>query len=120
MSDDITTRAGDTAPESGLRGRVPIAAFTADAESQAALQQGLLGASAEGIVVQRASIRGAIAALRTSPAPRVLVVDITGEEQPLTALASLSEVVEPDVCVLAIGDRQDVNLYRQLTRGLGV
>jgi pilus assembly protein CpaE len=48
------------------------------------------------------------------------VVDISGDEQPMSALTALSEVVEPDVRVLVIGDRQDVDLYRQLTRTLGV
>lgn len=38
----------------------------------------------------------------------------------MSALTALSEVVEPDVRVLVIGERQDVNLYRQLTRSLGV
>jgi GNAT superfamily N-acetyltransferase len=35
--------------------------------------------------------------------PRVLVVDISGEEQPLSALSELAHVVEPDVCVLVVG-----------------
>jgi pilus assembly protein CpaE len=58
--------------------------------------------------------------MKKTPSPRVLVVDISGDEQPMSALTALSEVVEPDVRVLVIGDRQDVDLYRQLTRTLGV
>jgi pilus assembly protein CpaE len=54
------------------------------------------------------------------PSPRTLIVDISGVEQPLTALDRLSEVVEPDIRVLLIGDRDDANFYRQVTRGLGV
>jgi pilus assembly protein CpaE len=50
----------------------------------------------------------------------VLIVDISGTDQPLAALGELSDVVEPDVRVLVIGDRDDLNFYRQITRGLGV
>jgi pilus assembly protein CpaE len=51
--------------------------------------------------------------------PEVLIVDVTGENHALTALGDLSEVVEPTVRVLVIGDRDDVEFYRYLTRRLG-
>jgi pilus assembly protein CpaE len=50
----------------------------------------------------------------------VLIVDIAGEDQPLHALAELSDVVEPGVRVLVIGDTDDVDFYRHITRGMGV
>src|SRR5258708_30464527 len=59
-------------------------------------------------------------ALRNRSTPHVLIVDISGEEQPLSALGELSEVVEPDVRVLAIGDGDDLSFYRQITHVLGV
>jgi len=121
MPDDVAVHAAATAePVSGRGGRPGVIAFIADAESEAVLRQGLEGASPDGIEVYRSNGRGAIAALRRMPSPRVLIVDIAGEEQPLSVLGALSEVVEPDIRVLVIGDRQDMTLYRQLTRGLGV
>ena len=42
----------------------------------------------------------------------MLLVDISGEEQPLSALSELSHVVEPDVCVLVVGE--DKQLVRTL------
>ena len=50
----------------------------------------------------------------------MLIVDVSGEDQPLSALGELSDVVEPDVRVLVVGDREDLNFYRQMTHGLGV
>jgi pilus assembly protein CpaE len=97
-----------------------VLAFIADAESEAVLRQGLEKVAPEGLEVLRGNGRAAVAALRKMPSPRVLIVDITGEEQPLSLLGALSEVVEPDIRVLVVGDRQDMTLYRQLTRGLGV
>ena len=47
------------------------------------------------------------------------MVDVSGEDQPLTALGDLAHVVEPDVCVLVIGETNNVDFYREVTRGLG-
>ena len=122
MPDDVGARAPAAAADASVSGRSRPAfvAFIADAESEATLRQGLQDVLPEGLTIHRGNGRAAVAALRKMPTPRVLVVDVAGEEQPLSVLASLSEVVEPDVRVLVVGDRQDVNLYRQLTRGLGV
>jgi pilus assembly protein CpaE len=107
-------------PNAGRGGRIPVVAFIADPESEAVLRQGLEPVTPDGLDVRRGNGRTAIAALRKMPSPRVLIVDIAGEEQPLSLLGALSEVVEPDIRVLVVGDRQDMTLYRQLTRGLGV
>lgn len=109
-----------SAAVSGRSGRVQVLAFVTDAESETVLRLGLLAVGSEEIVVHRGNSRSAVASMRKMSTPRVLVVDISGDEQPMSALIALSEVVEPDVRVLVIGDRQDVDLYRQLTRTLGV
>jgi pilus assembly protein CpaE len=69
--------------------------------------------------VRRGGIRAAIASMRKGITPSVLVVDISDEDQPLSALARLADVVEPDVCVLVIGEVDSVDFYRQVTRNLG-
>lgn len=101
-------------------GRIQVLAFVTDAETEAVLRRGLLGVGPEDFIVQRGNSRNAIAAMKKLPSPRVLLVDISGDEQPMSTLIALSDVVEPAVRVLVIGDRQDVDLYRQLTRTLGV
>lgn len=100
--------------------RAPLVAFVASQETEAALRDGLLEAMPQGFDIRRANLRAAMAALQKMPTPRTLIVDVSGEAQPLSALGELSEVVEPDVHVLVIGDREDLNFYRQVTRGLGV
>jgi pilus assembly protein CpaE len=94
-------------------------AFAADAETEAALRQGLsetVGADAE---FRRAGVTQAIAFLRSQPSPRALVVDLSGHPQPFAALEDLATVVEPDARVLVVGDRQDLGFYRHVTRGIG-
>lgn len=123
MPDDVALQVAQAPAQPaalGRSGRTQVLAFVVDAETEAVLRLGLLAAAQEDIIVQRGDSRSAIAAMSKMPTPRVLVVDISGDEQPMSTLTALSEVVEPDVRVLVIGDRQDVDLYRQLTRNMGV
>lgn len=98
--------------------RPPLVAYVADAASEAALREGLSEILPGEFVVHRMGCAHAIAHLRRNPSPKVLIADISGEEQPINALVALADAVEPDVKVLLIGDRQDINFYRQVTRGL--
>lgn len=93
--------------------------FVTDAQSEAALREGLSDALPEGIEIRRGGVRAAISAQQRMATPHVLVVDVSGEEQPLSVLARLSEVVEPETCVLVIGEGSDLALYRDVTRELG-
>lgn len=99
--------------------RTSLIAFVTEARSEETLRDGLTEASAEDLDIRRGGIRAAIAAMQKHATPKVLVVDVSGEEQPLTALGDLSNVVEPDVCVLVIGEINHVDFYREVTRGLG-
>jgi pilus assembly protein CpaE len=100
--------------------RPRLVAFVGSQETETALREGLADAMPQGFEIRRATLRAAMAALQKMPTPHTLIVDVSGEDQPLSALGELSDVVEPDVRVLVIGDRDDLNFYRQVTRGLGV
>ena len=100
--------------------RQDVVAFVTDADTESVLRDGLSDVVPRGVTFHRGSIRGAIEILRETPTPRILVVDVSGEPRPLTALEMLSDVVEPDVHVLLIGEFNDVNFYRHATRILGV
>ena len=104
----------------GWQDRPTFIAFVSDAKSEMVIREALAEAMPEGLDVRRGDLRAAITALRKISTPNLLLVDVSGEEHPLSVLQDLSEVVEPNVRVLVIGDRQDVNFYRQLTQGLGV
>ncbi len=64
--------------------------------------------------VRRGGIRDAIAQLGESRSPRLLVVDISDRDLPLSDINELAEVCEPGVRVIAVGDRNDVGLFRDL------
>jgi pilus assembly protein CpaE len=107
-------------PEAARSNRPAVLAFAADAESEAVLRDALSAEQGEGVDVRRGDLDDAAKVLRRTISPHVLVIDISGNAQPITALAELSQLVEPDVRVLAIGDKEDISLYRGLTHGLGV
>ncbi len=114
--------AAEEAPRRQLstRHRRPVlCAFVTDAVSEQALCDGLADVVRGGVDVRRGGIRAAIAAMRKGTTPGVLIVDISDEEQPLTALAQLADVVEPDVSVLVIGEVDSIDFYREITRRLG-
>lgn len=116
----LSAPAAPRTPDPARNDRPAAIAYVADGQCDAALRDGLADVLAEPIELRRGGIRAAIAAQQKSPNPRVLVVDISAEQEPLRVLHNLSLVVEPDTCVLAIGEVNDLALYREITHGLGV
>ncbi|MBP6986446.1 MAG: P-loop NTPase [Alphaproteobacteria bacterium] len=68
---------------------------------------------------QQANIKSAITYLQHNSSPKLLLVDITGSEFPITDMKALADVCEPGVIVIAIGERNDVGVFRDLVK-LGV
>lgn len=65
--------------------------------------------------VARGSIDAAISHLaKVEKSPQRLIVDISGEDQPLRALDRLAEACDPSVQVYVLGESNDVTLYRSL------
>jgi pilus assembly protein CpaE len=117
MSIEEARRGGD--PTATRYDRPSFIGFIADARSEEALRDGLANVVTEQLDCRRGGIRAAIAAMQKQATPRVLLVDVSGEEQPLSALGELAHVVEPDVCVLVIGEVSHMDFYREVTRGMG-
>src|SRR3954471_24793780 len=92
-------------------GRMPLMAFV-DGETERVLQECsvLLGRC----VIMRGGIAKAIEFLSEQRSPHLLMVDISGIDLPLSQIQMLSEVCEPGTNVVALGDHNDVGLYRDL------
>jgi pilus assembly protein CpaE len=65
------------------------------------------------------TVNTAIKALDGTRCPNVLVVDLSGVEFELAAMEALANVCEPNVRVIAVGERNDIFLYRRL-KSVGV
>jgi pilus assembly protein CpaE len=72
----------------------------ADGRSNATIVEGGIGA--------------AIALLADGATPDLLIIDIGDAEDPITRLGALAEVCPPEATVVAIGDKNDLALYRDL------
>lgn len=94
-------------------------AFVEDEATETALRGGLTEITG-GLQLRRGGIRAATKTLEREATPRVLLVDISGQEDPVGALEGLAAVCTPDVQVLVVGEQADIGFYRQLTRELGV
>lgn len=105
----------------GTRGeRLPFAAFVQDAESLNVIRAAFAPAFPTGLSLHQISFAETIACLGGIDTPRTVLVDIAGEEQPLTAIHRLESVVDTGTRVLIIGDQRSVTFYRSLTRTFGV
>src|ERR1700757_1122405 len=92
-------------------GRLPLMAFV-DAETERVLQEAsvMLGRC----VIMRGGIVKAIEYLSEQRSPHLLLVDVSGIDLPLSQIQILADVCEPGTNVVAIGDHNDVGLYRDL------
>ncbi|HEV2676358.1 MAG TPA: AAA family ATPase [Aliidongia sp.] len=99
--------------------RESFAAFLADDASVQQVRQCIAEMGLPPSCVHRGDISTAINYLEKVRSPRALMVDIAGAEPALTKIQHLADVCEPGVSVVAVGDRNDVGLYRDLL-GVGI
>jgi pilus assembly protein CpaE len=95
-------------------GRLPLVAFVADAKTEAALRECLPQSPETPHVVMRGGIAKAIQHLAGERSPLTLIVDLSGVDLPVARIHDLADVCEPRVTVIALGDHNDVELYRDL------
>ena len=94
-------------------------AFVSDAATELAVREGMAAVMPGLVECRGGGVRAAIVAMGEMPTPRLLIVDLSGEENPLSTLEQLSDVVEPHVSVLVIGEVSSLEFYREVTRGFG-
>ncbi len=100
---------------SGMSGnRDPFAAFICDDTALDTLRPVVaeLGWAPEKCA--KGGLRNAIQSLSVTSSPNILVVDLSECSDPLTEINALAEVCEPGTVVIAIGQVNDVRLYRDL------
>jgi len=88
-------------------------AFVADADSERTIKSCIDDQSVDGTVA-RGGIAKAIEHLAAARSPDTLIVDISGVDMPVSLVQILADECEPGVTVIAIGDRDEVGLYRDL------
>jgi pilus assembly protein CpaE len=95
-------------------GRPPFLAFVADAETDRLLRECMTQLALAQGTVMRGGIAKAVEYLGQHRSPHILIVDISGIDLPVSRINELAEVCEPGVAVVAIGNRNEIGLYRDL------
>jgi pilus assembly protein CpaE len=62
----------------------------------------------------KGGLRNAVQSLSVSSSPQILLVDLSESGDPINDINSLAEVCEPGTVVIAVGQVNDVRLYRDL------
>ena len=95
-------------------GRAPLLAFVSDGATEKAVRECLAQLSLASGMILRGGIAKAIETLGAERSPNILIVDISDVDLPISQVNALAEVCEPGVTVLAIGNRNEIGLYRDL------
>src|SRR5690242_3167309 len=94
--------------------RARLMAFVLDPQSEASLRLCLSQQPIADAIIKRGGIAKAIRYLGAGRSPETIIVDISGAEMPSSQVHDLAELCEPGVMVIAIGDHNDIGLYRDL------
>ena len=101
--------------KSGLPGnRDPFAAYICDDNALDVLRPVVIEMGWPPEKCNKGGLRNAIQSLSVSASPAILVVDLSESGDPLNDINALAEVCEPGTVVIAIGQVNDVRLYRDL------
>jgi pilus assembly protein CpaE len=94
--------------------RDPFTAFICDEASLDVLRPVIIEMGWQPEKCNKGGLRNAVQALSISASPNILLVDLSESGDPLNDINALAEVCEPGTVVIAIGQVNDVRLYRDL------
>ncbi|MCY1672387.1 pilus assembly protein CpaE [Novosphingobium sp. SL115] len=94
--------------------RDPFAAFMCDETSLDTLRPVIADMGWPSEKCHRGGLRNAIQSLSVTASPNILMVDLSESGDPLHDINALAEVCEPGTVVIAVGQVNDVRLYRDL------
>jgi pilus assembly protein CpaE len=108
------TTAIATAEQASTEPREQFLAFVADEETYAVVDQVVGELMLPQASIRQGTVADAVKHLSEQRSPKLLVVDLSDSELPLSDINSLADVCEPGVTVLALGARNDCGLFRDL------
>ncbi len=108
------------APAPVAANREKFIGFARDEESANTLREALAGYLPNNNLVHMVDFRSSLTILAAMTTPEIILVDLSGEDQPMNAMMDLADVVEPGTIVLAIGKIHTVSFYRTVTKGMGI
>ena len=97
-----------------LGNREPFSAYICDEAALDALRPVVIEMGWQPEKCNKGGLRNAIQSLSIAASPAILMVDLSESGDPLNDINALAEVCEPGTVVIAVGQVNDVRLYRDL------
>lgn len=97
-----------------LGNREPFSAYICDEGALDALRPVVIEMGWQPEKCNKGGLRNAIQSLSIAASPAILMVDLSESGDPLNDINALAEVCEPGTVVIAVGQVNDVRLYRDL------
>ena len=97
-----------------LGNRDPFAAYVCDDATLDQLRPAIIEMGWPPEKCNKGGLRNAIQSLSIAASPAILLVDLSESGDPLNDINALAEVCEPGTIVIAVGQVNDVRLYRDL------
>ena len=94
--------------------RDPFAAFICDESALDVLRPVIIEMGWQPEKCNKGGLRNAVQSLSVAASPAILMVDLSESGDPLNDINALAEVCEPGTVVIAVGQVNDVRLYRDL------
>jgi len=94
--------------------RDPFAAYICDEAALDALRPVVVEMGWQPEKCHKGGLRNAVQSLSITASPNILMVDLSESGDPLNDINALAEVCEPGTVVIAVGQVNDVRLYRDL------
>ncbi|MFV0645259.1 MAG: pilus assembly protein CpaE [Sphingomonadaceae bacterium] len=94
--------------------RDPFAAYICDDTALDVLRPVVIEMGWQPEKCNKGGLRNAVQSLSVSASPNILMVDLSESGDPLNDINALAEVCEPGTVVIAVGQVNDVRLYRDL------
>ncbi len=102
------------APWKPTGNRDPFAAFICDEAALDILRPVVIELGWQPEKCAKGGLRNAVQSLSVAASPNILMVDLSESGDPLNDINALAEVCEPGTVVIAVGQVNDVRLYRDL------
>ncbi len=94
--------------------RDPFAAYVCDDDTLDILRPVITDMGWEMEKCHKGGLRNAVQSLSVAPSPQILLVDLSESSDPINDINGLAEVCEPGTVVIAMGQVNDVRLFRDL------
>ncbi len=109
----MTTAVANT-EERSTEQREQFLAFVADSDTYAVVDQVVGEMMLPHASIRQGGVKEAVKHLGEQRSPKLLLIDVASSDLPLSDINSLADVCEPGVTVVAIGERNDCGLFRDL------